>query len=924
MQRRPILARCAFLVFAAIFAFVSQAPAQTTPRYALLVGEASYNGDVLQTVTADAAVVAQALRDQGFDVTELHDLATADLGNAWQAFTTKLATAPIGATAAVYLSGLAVQYNCDDYLLPIDAQITQASDVAGIGLSMMRVLSDMSHTRTGARIVLLDGAREIPASVSSVAFPKGLIALPAPAATSFGLSEEVHDIVPTPQPDDVNGPYALAVANISRQPLADLDAFLREVRIQTHHLSAGAQTPWHATGSFMPVVVLDVTADEAQIENASLTLPSATTPLSGLTAEDAYWSALWRNTIAGYNEFLTSFTASAPPDQVERIRELLADLQQGDPQCAQHAARPAPAPAPYVLPPHPAAQVVDVCPQGFRPRGGYDGSQCEPIAALAAPPAALSCPLGFSSRRGDAGFYCQKDGPQPPQCPPGNHPQWNGEIWLCVASPAPPPPNVCPPGSFAKWNGFQWTCEAEANVPPVGGGCPPGRVPGPGGVCVAILVPPPGARCPPGQVQLPNMPAGTCTVLPPNAGDCPLGSIKLQNGICVPKSANTCPAGQVMVNGACTSTAGACSAGTTMSPDGVCVQDPSKPCPPGETRVDGRCVTGGVVCAAPMVRTADGFCEVRGPCPAGETKVNGRCITGGVACLSGFKVNEAGFCVPDPTQKCPAGTTRDPSGACRPVATAGAGGSAGSGGTAGAGGTAGSGGIPPAVCTGSGGTMSSDGVCVQDPSKPCPSGQTRVNGVCQTGGVGCVAPMVKTADGFCETPGPCPLGQVKVKGKCGFDHLVCSPGLKVNEAGFCVPDPTAQCPAGQKHSPDGGCTSAATATLAGPAQLLQGSACPPGQTKSANGACVAVIGPGQPCQTRLPNGACVSTTPATGPGQTCAPGQGRLPDGTCVGTPTSTALGQTCPPGETRRPSGICVTSATQPAAGSLPGSAAC
>ena len=167
------------------------AAAQGAPpanRLALVVGEAAYSGDALPTAGADAALVARSLSGDGFDVTELHDLATADLAQQYQAFVAKVAAAPPGAAVTVYFAGLGVTVGCDDYLLPVDAQIATEADVPRIALSMTRVMSDLAQTSSQLRLVMLDGARPVPGSVSAVAFPRGLIPLVPPAATTFGLS----------------------------------------------------------------------------------------------------------------------------------------------------------------------------------------------------------------------------------------------------------------------------------------------------------------------------------------------------------------------------------------------------------------------------------------------------------------------------------------------------------------------------------------------------------------------------------------------------------------------------------------------------------------------------------------------------------------------------------------------------------------
>ncbi len=161
--------------------FVSSASAQAqaaaqppTPRLALVIGEAAYNGDALPTAGNDAALVAQTLGAEGFDVTELHDLNTPDLASKYQAFLAKVAAAPSGAAVTVYLAGLGVAVGCDDYLLPVDAQIRAESDVPRIALGMTQVMNDLAQTSSQLRLVMLDGARPIPPSVSAVELPARL------------------------------------------------------------------------------------------------------------------------------------------------------------------------------------------------------------------------------------------------------------------------------------------------------------------------------------------------------------------------------------------------------------------------------------------------------------------------------------------------------------------------------------------------------------------------------------------------------------------------------------------------------------------------------------------------------------------------------------------------------------------------------
>ena len=143
------------------------------PRLAWVVGETAYVGDMLPTSANDAALIAKTLAADGFDVSEAHDLTTPSLAAAYQDFLVKVRAAPSGAAVTVYFAGLGVTVGCDDYLLPIDAQVRSVSDVPPISLSMKRVMNDLAQSNAQVRVVALDGSRPIPSSVSSVAFPRG-------------------------------------------------------------------------------------------------------------------------------------------------------------------------------------------------------------------------------------------------------------------------------------------------------------------------------------------------------------------------------------------------------------------------------------------------------------------------------------------------------------------------------------------------------------------------------------------------------------------------------------------------------------------------------------------------------------------------------------------------------------------------------
>jgi hypothetical protein len=383
---------------AAGLAFASSALLASTAlaadRLALVIGEAGYAGDPLPTATADAALVAKTLGAQGFDVTELHELSTADLAAGYQAFLAKARGGPTTEITA-YFAGLGVNVGCDNYLLPIDAHIAAEADVPKIALSMTQVMNDLAQTGSQVRVVLLDGARPIPPSVASVALPQGLIPLAPTMATSFGLSAEIHDYEAPPKTGDANDAYATGLTGSLQQPFADVDTMLRATRLTVHQATAGGQTPWHASASATPPFAYPVGATAQQIQAAAAGLPITPVALSSLPADVAYWSAIWRNTAEDYKVYLDAFGLSAPQDQAERVRMLLALMSQPNPTCAA------------AVPVAPVTVIGGVyCP------GGYAGF-CQP-------------PVGCT------GWGCLP--PPPPPCVP-----WH---WGCGL---PPPPIWCVP-----------------------------------------------------------------------------------------------------------------------------------------------------------------------------------------------------------------------------------------------------------------------------------------------------------------------------------------------------------------------------------------------------------------------------------------------------------------------------------------------
>src|SRR5450432_1457524 len=152
----------------------SAAAQQQEKRIALVVGDGAYAKSPLATPANDAGLVAQTLQAAGFDVVGARDLDGQSLRTALRDFLEKAAVAGPDMQAFVYLAGRAVQYNGDNYFVPVDAQIARDADVP---IEAIRI-ADFSHalaaTPGRARIIVLDAARANPYATQGSLLAPGL------------------------------------------------------------------------------------------------------------------------------------------------------------------------------------------------------------------------------------------------------------------------------------------------------------------------------------------------------------------------------------------------------------------------------------------------------------------------------------------------------------------------------------------------------------------------------------------------------------------------------------------------------------------------------------------------------------------------------------------------------------------------------
>ena len=293
----------AFLAFVAVVS-LPQAAAASEKRVALVIGNASYKAKALATPANDAALIARTLQAAAFDVIGARDLDGDLLRQAFRDFTVKVTNAGPDAVAAVYFAGYGLQFEGENYLVPIDADISEAPDAPVRALRLSDLVHALAALHVKETFIILDMARAgpfvLPGRAGGLAWaePEGnmLIAFNAAPGTV------------APDAGKGYGPYAKAIAEmISEGDLTPANLFDR-VRLRVNELTGGAQVPWDASKIETQFKFYERAADAPlRADLSEHTSSMRFQPMRNISPHDAYMVALMRDTLDGYADFLADY-----------------------------------------------------------------------------------------------------------------------------------------------------------------------------------------------------------------------------------------------------------------------------------------------------------------------------------------------------------------------------------------------------------------------------------------------------------------------------------------------------------------------------------------------------------------------------------------------------------------------------------------
>ena len=214
-------------------------------RFALVIGNDTYKAATLPTPANDAGLIADTLQSAGFTVSGARNLDQDTLRRSFREFLDQVASAGPDAVALVYLAGVGVQFEGENYFIPVDADIKRDVDIPIQAIRISDFTRPLAALPGRAKIVILDAARQNPFATAGQPLASGLTLADPDPSTAIAFNAAPGTVAPNePGP---YGTFATALSEMIHTGGLGLDDLFARVRLRVDEVTQGAEVPWFAS-----------------------------------------------------------------------------------------------------------------------------------------------------------------------------------------------------------------------------------------------------------------------------------------------------------------------------------------------------------------------------------------------------------------------------------------------------------------------------------------------------------------------------------------------------------------------------------------------------------------------------------------------------------------------------------------------------
>ncbi|MDP2999880.1 MAG: SUMF1/EgtB/PvdO family nonheme iron enzyme [Bryobacterales bacterium] len=212
-----------------------------TPRgRALVLGNSAYRAlQPVGTAAGDAKALTAALRELGFEVAEDVNVTRDGLDQAVNRFVGDLRP---GDAALFFYTGHGLQFESENYLVPVDFDPAGSEALTARTYSVSRVASLLARRGASPAILILDASRSEPALLR-YASSEGLVAPADPREGLLVLLSALPNRPTVDAPGREVGLFAEALRAAIRKPGLSLSQVFSELQAAVNQASGGTQTP---------------------------------------------------------------------------------------------------------------------------------------------------------------------------------------------------------------------------------------------------------------------------------------------------------------------------------------------------------------------------------------------------------------------------------------------------------------------------------------------------------------------------------------------------------------------------------------------------------------------------------------------------------------------------------------------------------
>lgn len=293
------MSRLVAAVFALIFAAGAATAETTESRVALVIGNSAYQyARRLANPDNDARSMTETLRGLGFEVVSVVDADRTRMVKALAEFRNKLGADGVG---LFYYAGHGMQVRGHNYLIPVDADISEEGDASLLALDLESIQRTMEDRGVRLSLYVLDACRNDPFERRfRSAGSRGLAPIDAARGSVIAFAT-----APGTTAADGAGEHGLYTGELLQRmvkPGLELDEVLKQTAEAVERASGNQQTPWynsafHGHFYFAPVTI-NVTSP-----------PAATT---GIEKDVLFWETIKASSDpADFEDFLNQFPQSS-------------------------------------------------------------------------------------------------------------------------------------------------------------------------------------------------------------------------------------------------------------------------------------------------------------------------------------------------------------------------------------------------------------------------------------------------------------------------------------------------------------------------------------------------------------------------------------------------------------------------------------